>query len=182
MPRQCIFWIVVGTNGVGKTTFVNNIVEGYPKERNVLIADPDGYEPAWYKYPQIPDVNLIPSMTKHRFRHMAPDKEDLEIYKYFRHGLLVLDDCNHYLRANLQYAMKQIMIRRRQNDVDIIAVAHSLSEVPARFWSFASHLVLFKTGATRKQENVPSFIKDEGHVNEVNEHPSRYYHKMIQLR
>lgn len=180
--RQCIFWIVVGTNGVGKTTFVKNIIERYPTNRNVLIADPDGYEPAWYKFPEIPSVDLIPNMTKHRFRHMNPDKEDLEYYKTFQHGMLVLDDCNHYLQANLQHQMKQILVRRRQNDIDIIAVAHSLTEVPPKFWNFASHLVLFKTGTMRKQVNIPMWIKDDGHIQEVNDHKDRHYNKILQLR
>jgi ABC-type cobalamin/Fe3+-siderophores transport system ATPase subunit len=182
MSRQCIFWIIVGTNGVGKTTFAKDIIEKkYPKDRSVLIADPDGYEPAWHKYPSI-DVGNIQHMTNHRFRFMSPEKEDLEEFRKFKNGMLVLDDCNHYLKANLQTEMKQIFIRRRQNDVDIIAMAHHLTEVPPKFWNFASHLVLFKTGPLRRSANIPMFIKDEGHIAEVNNHPDRHYKKIIKLR
>lgn len=182
MARQCIFWIVVGTNGVGKTTFVKNIVDSYPKNRNVLIADPDGYEKAWHKFPPIGDSSLIPAMTNHRFRHMDPEKEDLEFYKKFQHGMMVLDDCNHYLRANLQHGMKQILVRRRQNDVDIIAIAHHLTEVPPKFWNFASHLVLFKTGPLRRSVNIPMWIRDDGYIDRINNHPDRHYKEIIQLR
>lgn len=177
--RQCIFWIVIGTNGVGKTTLIENLVQ--KEKRNVLIADPDGYEKAWYKYPEI-EAEQIEYMTNHKCRFIAPEKDDLEYFKGFKNGLLVLDDCNHYLKANLQFGMKQIFVRRRQMNIDIIAVAHSLTEVPPRFWSFASHLILFKTGAMRKTVNIPSFIKDEGHIEEVNKHPNRHHYKMIRLR
>lgn len=177
--RQAIFWIVIGTNGVGKTTLVENLVKA--EKRNVLIVDPDGGEKAWYRYPEI-EVEQIEYMTNHKCRFIAPEKEDIEYFKNFRNGLMVLDDCNHYFRPNLQFGMKQILVRRRQMNVDIIAVAHSLTEVPVKFWSFATHLILFKTGPLRKSANIPMFIKEEGHIDEVNKHPNRHHHKVIKLR
>ena len=76
----------------------------------------------------------------------------------YRKGLLIFDDCRAYLTASLDLDLHNLLIRRRQKSIDIIAVGHGFTEIPPKFFTFASEIVLFKTiDNIQKRKNV---IKD----------------------
>ena len=50
--RQVLFFIIVGTNGTGKTTLTKKLITG----RKTLVVDPDGLE--WSHIPTI-DIDEI---------------------------------------------------------------------------------------------------------------------------
>ena len=81
MKRQCIFAIIIGTNGFGKPTLVSILVD--KDKRSVLIADPDGGEKAWDKYPEI-HREQIQYMTNHKCKLIAPEVDDIEAFKKFK--------------------------------------------------------------------------------------------------
>jgi|TARA_R110000803_G_scaffold145554_1_gene211368 ABC-type Mn2+/Zn2+ transport system ATPase subunit len=176
--RQVLFFIIVGTNGTGKTTLTKQLING----RKTLVVDPDGLE--WSNLPTI-DIDEITQLKddKHA-RIIAPAyKEIIELINY-RNGNLVLDDCRYYVRSRIEEGVRQLLVRRRQKDVDIFAVAHSLNEVPPTFWTFATHLVLFKIkdNPQRLKQNIPKFKElTEKHIPEISAHKDHHYFRVIPL-
>ena len=141
IKRQSVFFIIVGLNGTGKTTLLHKFIDSMP-ERKLLVLDPDGLE--WINLHTI-EKEDVALMKKGKARIIAPDKEQLETIDQFTNGTLVLDDCRYYLGSRMEEVVRKTLVRRRQNSVDVFSVAHGLSEVPSVFWTYATHLVLFKT-------------------------------------
>ena len=148
--------IILGFNGTGKTTLVKDIVKNEmqkPTGRG-LIVTPDDIE-----WNTIPDVNErlnhhIKESVKFRKIIYQPGALDW-IAKYFRNGLLIFDDCRAYLGATTDQELHNLLIRRRQKSIDIIAVGHGFSEVPPKFFTFASEIILFKTmDSIQRRKNV----------------------------
>jgi len=143
--RQTKLIIVLGYNGTGKTTLVKKLVLDSLKRRDrALIVTPDDIE--WQPVP------LVHNKFKHRIeryvgaRRLIYQKGDLElIASHYKSGLLVLDDCRAYLEARTEPEMHELLIRRRQRMIDIIAVGHGFTEVPPKFFTFSSEIILFRT-------------------------------------
>ena len=117
-------------------------------------------------------------------RIIAPDYKDIVELVNYTNGNLVLDDCRYYVRSRFEEGVRQLLVRRRQKDVDIFAVAHSLNEVPPTFWTFATHLVLFKIkdNPQRLKQNIPKFKElTEKHIPEINGHSNHHYFRVIPL-
>ena len=182
MQRQGLFFIVIGTNGTGKTTLLRNILKGLNRKRT-LIVDPDGYE--WRDVKEI-DYSDIPNMPEGSGKVIAPDENEIEDLIHFQNGNLVLDDCRYYAGKRLQTAIRKVLIRRRQNSVDIFAVAHGTSEIPPDFYTFATHLILFKTNdslqrlrGTMDRDRIERVASIR---NQINSHPNHHHYKIISLR
>jgi len=176
--RQVLFFIIVGTNGTGKTTLTRKLIAN----RKTLVLDPDGLE--WSNLPTI-DIDEVALLKEGKSaRIIAPEpKEIVELVNY-RNGNLVLDDCRYYVRSRIEEGVRQLLVRRRQKDVDIFAVAHSLNEVPPTFWTFATHLVLFKIkdNPQRLKQNIPKYKElTEIHIPEINSHANHHYFRVIPL-
>lgn len=176
--RQVLFFIIVGTNGTGKTTLTKQLIN----TRKTLVVDPDGLE--WAQIPTI-DIQEITLLKEGKHaRIIAPDYKDIIELVNYRNGNLVLDDCRYYVRSRIEEGVRQLLVRRRQKDVDIFAVAHSLNEVPPTFWTFATHLVLFKIkdNPQRLKQNIPKFRElTEKHIPEINSHEDHHYFRVIPL-
>ena len=85
--RQVLFFIIVGTNGTGKTTLTKQLIN----TRKTLVVDPDGLE--WAQIPTI-DIQEITLLKEGKHaRIIAPDYKDIIELVNYRNGNLVLDDC-----------------------------------------------------------------------------------------
>jgi len=176
--RQVLFFIIVGTNGTGKTTLTKKLITG----RKTLVVDPDGLE--WGHIPTIDIEEMTLLKDNKSARIIAPDYKDIVELVNYRNGNLVLDDCRYYVRSRIEEGVRQLLVRRRQKDVDIFAVAHSLNEVPPTFWTFATHLVLFKIkdNPQRLKQNIPKYKElTEKHIPEINGHKDHHYFRVIPL-
>jgi predicted methyltransferase len=176
--RQVLFFIIVGTNGTGKTTLTKQLINTH----KTLVVDPDGLE--WSQLPTIEIDEITRLRANKHARIIAPEyKEIVELVNY-RNGNLVLDDCRYYVKSRIEEGVRQLLVRRRQKDVDIFAVAHSLNEVPPTFWTFATHLVLFKIkdNPQRLKQNIPKYKElTEKHIPEINSHQDHHYFRVIPL-
>lgn len=179
--RQGVFIIIVGTNGTGKTTLIRKLINANGKR--VLVVDPDGIE--WHDLPTIESEDITRLKQGKRARIVAPNPEDLAALTAFSEGSLVLDDCRYYVKARIEESIRKVFVRRRQRGIDIYAVAHSLNEVPPTFWTFATHLLLFKTtdNPDRLKHNLPWYEeKIKGNMEAIKKHPNLHYHRLIALR
>lgn len=167
VKRQPLFILIVGTNGTGKTTLVlNDFVANY--KENVLIVDADGMERKWQQFPLIEPEQI--SNPTHRITRvmMIDEQKTIDQLSNFKNGLIVLDDCRVYINSRLEKPFRRLFIRRKQFCQDQIAVAHGISEIPSTFWTYATHLILFKTTDSylrpSSKYNVPS-----GKIAEINQ-------------
>tara|TARA_R100001163_G_scaffold33850_2_gene26196 strand:- start:6728 stop:7288 length:561 start_codon:yes stop_codon:yes gene_type:complete len=181
IKRQSVFFIIVGLNGTGKTTLLHKYINSMP-ERKLLVIDPDGME--WREIHTI-EKEQVSFMKKGKAKIIAPDKEELETIMDFTNGTLVLDDCRYYLQSRMDEVVRKTLVRRRQNGVDVFAVAHGLSEVPAVFFTYATHLILFKTNDSAVRLRNTSDRERIKHLYaakvRVNEHPDHHHYEVINL-
>lgn len=155
MERPTKLSIVLGYNGTGKTTIVKKIVLNELKhQRRALIVTPDDIE--WdtleMVHPRFPSriANYVGARRIIYTNGLLPI-----ISEHFRNGLLIFDDCRAYFTASLDGDLHELLIRRRQKMVDIIAVGHGFTEVPPKFFTFASEIILFRTNDNiDKRKNV----------------------------
>lgn len=142
-PKQII---ILGTNGTGKTTLAKKLVlnELKKEDSHVLIVTPDDME--WNTIPYV-----HPKFTHRIATYVGARKVIYEpglidnIRVNFKNGLLLFDDCRAYFTSSLDSSLHSLLIRRRQQMIDIIAVGHGFTEVPPKFFTFATHFALFKT-------------------------------------
>ena len=80
--RQSLFFIIVGTNGTGKTTLLNKLIA--ESGRKALIVEPDGFE--WRDVKEI-DISQVAEFSAGYGKVVAPDTEDLEELLYFKMGV-----------------------------------------------------------------------------------------------
>jgi len=177
--RQSLFFIIVGTNGTGKTTLLNELIKGSKK---ALVIDPDGLE--WRHIQEI-DPLQIAEFSSGMGKILAPSDEDLKELTKFQNGSLVLDDCRFYLKARMEEAIRQVLIRRRHNSIDVFAVSHGLSEVPASFYTFATHLICFKTNDSlvrlRNNTDKEKIASLRIAIDEVNKHPDFHHYQVFNI-
>lgn len=178
--------VLLGTNGTGKTTTLKNIL--LQSGKRCLVVTPDDRE--WLEYPETPLRSGVPADFQYQGirRHIWRPKHTLQMLKYFRNGIIVLDDCRFYLRATTDQEIHALLIRRRQRAVDIFVVAHGFTEVPPVFFTFATDFVLFqrRDDVSRRKNYVRNFEALKAKVEEVNTiaqgkraHPKNYYIKEL---
>lgn len=143
--RQTKLIIILGYTGTGKTTMVKRLVRDESKNRGrALIVTPDDRE-----FTSIPFFNLKNperlALFKGERRLIYFDGLLPIIRDHFSDGLLVFDDCRSYLGAATPQELHNLLIRRRQKMYDMVAVGHGFTEVPPKFFTFASHIILYKT-------------------------------------
>ena len=180
MNRQSLFFIIVGTNGTGKTTLLNKLIN--EKGGKSLICDPDGLE--WSHVQEI-KAEQCGSLKSGQARVLAPIPDYLEHLIDFQNGSLVLDDCRFYLSTRMEESIRRILIRRRQNAIDVFAVAHGLTDVPASFYTFATHLICFKTNDSlvrlRNSTDKEKIKRLRSAIDDVNRHPDHHYYKVFNI-
>lgn len=142
-PKQII---VLGTNGTGKSTFAKRLVleELKKKDSHVLVVTPHDMEWTSLEFvnPRFP--NRI-EWYKGARRIIYFDGLLSIIREKFMNGLVVFDDCRAYFTAALDKELHALLISRRQHMIDIIAVGHGFTEVPPKFFTFGTHIALFRT-------------------------------------
>ncbi len=142
--RAAKMTILLGTNGTGKTTLLRRILES--SGQRCLVVTPDDSE--WRDFP----LNELQSASDFMFtgicRHIFdPHKTHgtLQRIEYFKCGIIVFDDCRAYFQSATDDKIRQLLIRRRQREVDVFAVGHGFNEVPPVFFTFNTEIILFRT-------------------------------------
>jgi hypothetical protein len=152
--------LIVGTNGTGKSTFADKIINAYPAHKKRLIVDPDGSEKLFDKYPEIEqsDLKKLSQLEGKIYKVLYTDSSLFEdIHNYFRNGLLVLDDSRNYTGSRDEDLLK-IYRRSRQFNIDILFICHGLSEIPPSLLTFTTKIIMFNTVDSwqRLKRNIPN--------------------------
>jgi len=104
----------------------------------------------------------------------------------FTKGMLVLDDCRAYLEAKTVQDLHYLLIRRRQKMFDIVAVSHGFTEVPPKFFTFASKIILFRTidSIDTRKKYLKDFLQMKAaqeRVNKAAEKDPHYFEIIAQV-
>lgn len=182
-PKQII---ILGTNGTGKTTLAKKLVlsELKKKDSHVLVIVPDDME--WHTLPWVHPRFPHRIETYVGARKIIYEPGILDIIRdRFRNGLLVFDDCRAYFDASLDRDLHSLLIRRRQQMTDIIVVGHGFTEVPPKFFTFATHYALFKTidNIDRRKPVIQNFEEMKEAQQRVNERArvEPHYYEIIKV-
>lgn len=165
--------VILGFNGTGKTTFLKKLIHNELKkpDSHILIVTPDDIE--WTMFPEVHPRFPWRVADYVKARKLIYEDGCLNtISENFRNGLLVFDDCRAYLTAQTDKELHNLLIRRRQKGIDIIAVGHGFTEVPPKFFTFMSELVLFKTidNIDRRKDVLNNFELMKEAQRRINQH------------
>jgi DNA helicase HerA-like ATPase len=156
-PKQIL---IIGTNGTGKTTFLKQLVvnELKKKDSHILIVVPDDME--WNNVPYVHErfPQRVAKYVGVRKIIYYPGLLPI-IRDNFKNGLLIFDDCRSYFKASMDIDLRGILIRRRQQMIDICAVGHGFTEIPPTFFTFATHFAVFRTidNIERRKDVISNF-------------------------
>lgn len=154
--------IAIGFKGVGKTYTTKRLVESYimndpqtaRKGRPVLVFDVNGeYDDFTAIDFDIDEPNELKRATEIR-KIAAPGKYRIVAYKknkavmtpgemyatvvtickYYRNGLLILEDINKYMLSNVKVDIVGLLIGLRHLGNDLIIHYQSLRAIPPRMW------------------------------------------------
>ena len=136
--------IILGFPGCGKSTLIKKFIKSYlDTGRRSLVCTPH--------FDDFSEFKLIENNTEIvQFdgvrKNFTYDLNDVtNVINHYRKGLLTFDDCRYYFPSNSDGIVKQLMLSRRHWMVDIIVAAHGFTEVPPKFFTYASEIILFKT-------------------------------------
>ena len=183
--------VFIGFNGTGKSTLIQKAVdvECEARQARALIVTPDPFE--WKHLPEIDikDPDCFTAIKEPSKLVYAPGDliKIADQYNGFFNGLLVFDDCRCYMKANVQEALRTLVIRRRQRSHDIIAAGHGFTEIPPVFFTYSNRYALFYTQDNpqrRKEEIGASFPAILQAINDVNAMYDKNHHycKIINAR
>lgn len=184
MERPAKLIIVIGYNGTGKTTLVKKIIAAELKkqEGRALIVTPDDieFQSLEYVHDRFPErIKWYKGARKIiYFDGLLPI-----IANNYRNGLLVFDDCRAYLDAKVDQDLHNLLIRRRQKSIDIVAAGHGFTEIQPKLFTFASEIILFKTidNIERRKNVLKDFEKMKAAQALVNNEAMKnpHYYKII---
>lgn len=171
--------IVLGYNGSGKTTLLKEFIKNeIKKESRALVITPDDIE--------FSELRILERLTPQDLdftgarRTIYQEHYTLDKLEAFNKGLIIFDDCRSYLTAAVDMDIHSLLIRRRQRMLDIIAVGHGFTEVPPKFFTFASDIILFQTkdNIFKRKDVIKDFdkmLEAQTHVNLVAESDTHYF-------
>jgi hypothetical protein len=152
--------LLIGFPGTGKTTTLQKFidVEVNSRKGRALIVTPDPIE--WRQYPELDLTKktcFSDMQSPHRVIYQPGVIERIaDEFSGFYDGLLAFDDCRYYTGANVDAALRKIIIRRRQRQHDIFAAGHGFTEIPPVFFTYANNYFLFYTqdNIDRRKEEI----------------------------
>lgn len=179
--------ILVGTNGTGKSTLAQKIVEAstHGEGRRALALLPDDSEPIFRPYNEIARSELkYINNVANKFNKIYFDNHKIftEIERTFKNGVLVMDDAKFYARSRDE-EMNKLYIRARQNNLDVLFICHGLSEIPPSLITYTTKIVLFNTVDEwqRLKSKIPNAPYFERIVNEIRTKASNHKFTLKQV-
>lgn len=174
--------IVVGSKGVGKSTYLNKVAcKHYSKK--VLIIDVNG-SPAYNAHPAI-EVKQVKLVRSGIVKLMGtPDLEALKIIaEHWRNGLIIFEDSTKYIAGNVDPSIKKFLVDHRMYGCDLIFTFHSIKMVPPFFWQMIAYCTLFKTAETfdsSYKKRLPNYEELLAAFNRIRADKNKRYNETIE--
>jgi len=177
LERQPMIMLVCGETGVGKTYrnkqeikhyMMNHLAVG-KKGRKVLAFDTNDDD-----YPSFVTVspNHLKALTKVSARRIRPfnsdgspmdndDKKEVitKIMKFYKNGLVVLDDIDHYMTGAKGQSMIGALCTVRHKGIDIVLTHQSVAKITTSEWQNCTWLRLHHQvdDVTRYRDRIPKY-------------------------
>lgn len=194
MERAAKCTLVLGFNGTGKTTFIQETLEellqrsrANGRRLKVLIVTPDDTE--WRDYPEnaleTPDDYIYEGIQRHIWDSYDGEKDySLNRISKFNSGIIVFDDCKTYFGDILPQEIINLFVRRRQRSLDVFFVGHGFTTIPPRAFTYYSDAILFRTvdNIDRRKNCINNFEYFKRAQAEVNERAKRDPHYHMRIR
>jgi len=180
MKRKQFSLLIAGKQGCGKTSKLFDIINGYGNEKICFVYNGTGED----KIDRLPTIQLeqIYTTGQRMFKvnfdanPKARFFERLEKVTLGTKGtqmqrlLLIFDDGMYFLSRPKEYDFENILRTRRQRNLDLIFVTHSISEIPRQYWAFFNSLLLFQTSDAvgSAKYKIPNFEQINSYINVVN--------------
>lgn len=179
MKRKQFSLLLAGKQGCGKTTKLMQIVNAYGAkicfvyngtgEEKIERLPTVLIENIYNTYERVFKINYDGNPKANFFSRL----EKITLGKkgeVLQRVLLIFDDGMYFLTRPKEYDLENILRTRRQRNLDIIFVTHSISEIPRQFWAFFNTLILYQTSdAVGSSKNkIPNFEYINSLVNVVN--------------
>jgi len=202
VAREAQFYILVGTNGTGKSTVLRKFLAA--NKRNLIIPA-NHYDPAWSKDDKIvptsrfiTDPNDFKQLRKIRDWNiprlqtfagnkvletsvLMEDKDSQNCFAKvcdpktgFKNGGLFIDDYKNwiYSKGTLPRIVRQTFGDRRHRMIDIFMATHSFQDVNADLLQFNPRIVVFRT-TLPPNETVAKKMQNFSKLQEIIERVNR---------
>lgn len=141
------FNIVVGTNGTGKSTLVNQVIERtHFRDVLVYIENIDTYGNPFKKLPTVPFYSYKGGKVTIDADEVPFDKFINAVVDHFRNGMLVIDEAGMYQMFEKGMpipALVKLFKQRRKYNIEIYFIYHGVSEIPVRLFKWCNNVILF---------------------------------------
>lgn len=205
--------IAIGFKGVGKTYTTKHEVEDYIKNdassgrkaRPVLVFDVNGEYGDFTaidfditeenEYKRAEEIRKIITPGKYRIVAYRKDRSPMSpsemmstvntIGKFYRNGMLILEDINRYMLSHVEIAMVGMLIGLRHLGVDLIIHYQSLRAIPPRMWGNMNYLRWHKQsdGIDKYKGRVDNYelFKIGERISEIKYLEDRYYYFWVDM-
>lgn len=172
--RRAKLTLILGTNGTGKTTLLLKILLASKQKCLVVTPHPNEWTDLETVDLDKPEDFIFTGLR----RHIMKRNYTIPRLPFFKKGIVVFDDCKTFIKP-LDEHIEQMMIDRRQNEVDYFYIAHGFTRVPPVFYPYFSEIILFQTRdsvAARKQYllEYDLIVETQKRVNERAKENSHY--------
>jgi len=180
--RQNYISLLCGNRGVGKTTYILDIIKYHPKK--VLIYDLDDNDK--YHQFQLITPELLPRWKSGIKRIISPDTDVVlnTISEHVNNAFLIFEDATKYIESDPPKFVKQLVLASKQRNLDILFTFHTYRSMPPKLFSWADVLQVFKTGENIDlfKSKIPRFEDVALAHAQVEAHSSKYFNKTVRLR
>jgi hypothetical protein len=156
-PRDRFFILGVGFPGFGKSSKAADWVRG-SQDDNALIylEEEDMDSDAWTEFPEVDFYRYRGGKRKVNGSKVEYREFLQQVHKYFRNGVLVIDEGPLHEENKLSPEMLKIVSQRRKLGIDIIILYHGLSGLPVGQFRYVNAIFLcHSTDAFQSKTNVP---------------------------
>jgi ABC-type Mn2+/Zn2+ transport system ATPase subunit len=176
--------LIIGTNGTGKTTLARTIFDSVSCKRKLVVTQ-HATEWAYLQENKLSKADDL-LFTGQNWHLVIDEKKIFKKLNSFSNGVLLFDDCMNYMTSQTDIDIKRLYISRRQKAVHIIMIAHGLTEVPPKAFTFCTDIFLFATrdniDSTRKNtvQDYEKLLAVQQRVNQTAKEKDWHYYEHIQ--
>ncbi|MEL7145329.1 MAG: zonular occludens toxin domain-containing protein [Bacteroidota bacterium] len=177
LERQPMVLLVCGETGVGKTyrnkLEIRRYLQDLPalgkKGRKVLSFDTNDDDYPEFRSVSPDHLHLLSGITPRRIRPFNPNGSPMthaqkrevvsKILAYFRDGLIVLDDIDHYMAGAKGQSMISALVSVRHMGIDLLLTHQSISKITTTEWEASTILRLHHQvdNVSRYKARIPNY-------------------------
>lgn len=134
--------LIVGRRGSGKTSYLKQLIKGYPKR--VLIVDTLDH-PAYRGY-QIITPDMLYRWKSGVKRIVISDLDEVlrQINDQLTNAMIVFEDATKYFRGNLPKEVIAFIYDSKQKNLDLVFMYHGFKKIVPELLDNANTLTVFK--------------------------------------